>query len=192
MKKIVLFTVLCCVGLFVKAQDEESDENRKGLKKENVFAGGYLGLTFGDYTLINVSPQVGYRFSRWFAAGVGLNGQYVNYKDRYSNGDIYRKVEQGVVGLNFFGRFFPVNQVFLQVQPEANYLFGNETYYQPSKEEYKLDAVIAPSFLVGGGVMLSPSGKSGVVISLMYDILQDKDSPYGNKPIYNIGFNFGL
>jgi hypothetical protein len=196
MKKIVLLFVLCCIMVSVKAQYEEADvDNSKGLKKENVFVGGYLGLTFGDYTLINVSPQVGYRFTRYFAMGLGLNGQYINYKDRDVNGEVYRKVSQGVAGLSLFGRFYPINNfdLFLQAQPEANYIFGNETYYQPAKEEYKLDAMIAPSLLLGGGVVLNSGSKGGVVISIMYDVLQHEDSPYEtHKPIYNVGFSIGL
>jgi hypothetical protein len=194
MKKIVMFSLLCGLFLVSKAQsDQEEEKSEKGFKKENVFVGGNFGLTFGDYTLINVSPQVGYRFTKLFAAGVGINAQYVGYKDRdiYS-GDVYRKVSQGVTGLNIFGRFYPINQFFLQVQPEANYLFGKETYYQPAKEQYKLDAVIAPSLLMGGGAMLGGNGRSGFVISVLYDVLQHENSPYGKKPIYNIGFNVGL
>lgn len=192
MKKFVLFSLLSCATFLAKAQDEqEKTDEEKGFKKENVFVGGYLGLSFGDYTLINVSPLVGYRFSKLFAAGLGINAQYVSYKERDFNGDVLRKVEQGVTGLNVFARFYPIEQLFLQAQPEANYLFGNETYYQP-KEKYKLDAVIAPSFLVGGGAVLSSNGRSGFVISILYDVLQHEDSPYGNKPVYSVGFNVGL
>ena len=191
MKKIVFFAVLCSLSFMVNAQEEEVKE--KGFKKENVFVGGNFGLTFGDYTLINISPQVGYRFSDLFAAGVGINGQYVGYKDReFYSGDVYRKVSQGVAGLNVFGRIYPIKQVFLQAQPEANYVFGKEIYYQPTKQEYKLDAEIAPSLLLGGGAVLSPNGRSGFLISVMYDVIQHKNSPYGKKPVYNFGFNFGL
>jgi len=195
MKKTILFSLFLCAAFISNAQDERSEpDEEKGFKKENVFVGGNFGLTFGDYTLINLSPQVGYRFSKWFAAGVGINGQYVGYKDRAFNGDVYRKVSQGVAGLNVFGRVFPINNfgLFLQAQPEANYLFGKETYYQPSKEEYKLDATIAPSFLLGGGIILGSGGRGGTMISVMYDVLQHEDSPYSNRPIYNFGFVVNL
>jgi hypothetical protein len=194
MKKIVLFALLWGVVFIANAQEaQEEATEEKGFKKENVFVGGNFGLTFGDYTLINVSPQIGYRFNRLLAAGVGINAQYVGYKDRdIFSGDVYRKVSQGVTGLNVFGRFYPIPQLFLQVQPEANYLFGKETYYQPTKEQYKLDAVIAPSLLMGGGAVLGGNGRSGFVISILYDVMQHEDSPYGNKPVYNVGFNVGL
>jgi hypothetical protein len=191
MKKSLLFLGLICITFSAFAQ-EEKEEGTKGFQKEKVFIGGNFGLTFGDYTLINISPQVGYRFTKLFAAGVGINGQYVGYKDRTFNGDLYRKVSQGVTGLNVFGRLYPVNQFFLHAQPEANYLFGKETFYQPSKEEYKLDAAIAPSLLLGGGAVLSSGGRGGFVISVLYDVLQHENSPYGRRPVYNVGFNVHL
>ena len=189
MKKIILLATLITFTTLVKAQDDETE--KKGFQKEKLFVGGNFGLTFGDYTLINISPQIGYRFTKLFAAGVGINGQYVGYRDRDFNGNTLRKVKQGVTGLNVFGRLYPINQFFLQVQPEANYLFGKEIYFDP-KQEYKLDPAIAPSLLIGGGAVLGQGGRGGMVITVMYDVLQHERSPYSNKPIYNIGFNIGL
>ena len=192
MKKLLLVQCALIISFCLFAQtEEEKPEVKKGFQKERLFAGGNFGLTFGDYTLINISPQVGYRFSRLFAAGVGLNAQYVSYKERYLNGDAYRKVTQNVTGLNLFARFYPLEQFFIQAQPEANYIFGKQIFYGPPKQEYRLDAVIAPSLLLGGGAAL-PTGKGAFIISASYDVLQDKNSPYGKRPIYNFGYNFNF
>ncbi len=113
MKKLLLVPCALIISFCLFAQTaEEQPENNKGFQKERLFAGGNFGLTFGDYTLINISPQVGYRFSQRFAAGVGLNAQYVSYKERYLNGDAYRKVAQNVTGLNVFARLYPLKQFF--------------------------------------------------------------------------------
>lgn len=184
--------MLCLTTLLGTGQEKDTTGKTRGFQKEKLFFGGNFGLTFGDYTLINISPQIGYRFTKTFAAGVGINAQYVGYKERdiYTN-NVYRKVSQGVTGLNVFGRLYPVNQFFLQLQPEANYIFGKQTYYQPTKEEYKLDAMIVPSLLAGGGAAL-PAGRGAFIISVFYDVLQDKNSPYGKKPVYNFGYNIGF
>lgn len=191
MKKLLFVFSLLLANVFVFAQSEDSTENKKGLRKENLFVGGNFGLTFGDYTLLNVSPQLGYRFTKNFAAGVGVNAQFVGYKERDYNGDVYRKVSQGVTGLNIFGRLYPVDQFFIQLQPEANYIFGKQTYFQPTKVEYKLDAVIVPSLLAGGGAVL-PAGRGSFIASVFYDVLQNSNSPYGKRPVYNFGYNIGL
>ncbi|MER3463116.1 MAG: hypothetical protein C4329_00445 [Chitinophagaceae bacterium] len=189
MKKIVLALVVVCLVSNAFAQEE-----KKGFQKEKVFVGGNLGLSFGDYTLINLSPQIGYRFNKFIGAGLGINGQYISLKERDYNGDPYRKVSQGVVGLNLFGRFYPIEHFMIQVQPEGNYIFGNQKFYATSYQseaKYKLDAVIVPSILVGGGLVI-PSGRGATIMSLMYDVLQQQHSPYGKQPIVNVGFNINL
>jgi hypothetical protein len=188
MKKIVLLltVVFCSIVLF--AQDEQKP---KGLNKDKLFAGGSFGLTFGSYTLINLSPQIGYRFNKYLAAGTGLNLIYASQKEEDIYGRDYRKVVQGIAGLNLFARFYPVQQFLIQIQPEGNYIFGKQIFYQPVKETYKLDAEIVPSLLAGGGLVV-PSGKGEFITTIMYDVLQKPNSPYGNRPIVNVGYNFNF
>ena len=193
MKKGLVWLLLLVAFLQqAQAQDVVEETQKKGFQRDKMFMGGNFGLTFGDYTLINISPQLGYRFTDFFAAGIGVNGQYISIKDRLWNGDLYSKFSRGVVGLNVFGRVYPISQVMLQVQPEANYVFGKNKFYDSDPPQvYKSDALIAPSLLVGGGAVL-PAGRSAMIISVFYDVLQDKNSPYGRRPIYNFGYNFGF
>jgi len=190
----ILIVAFCTSTLFSFAQEqgEEKEEKVKGFQKEKLFVGGNFGLTFGSYTLISISPQIGYRFTDFVAAGVGLNLQYVQIKEKYTNGELYWKSTQGVTGLNVFGRLYPLRQFMIQVQPEMNYIFGNEIYYDTNPEqEYKLDAQIVPSLLVGGGLVI-PSGRGALITSVFYDVLQDPASPYGKRAIVNFTFNIGL
>ena len=190
MKKAFLFCfcVLCFCSAF--SQDEEP-ENEKGFKKENIFIGGNFGLSFGDLTLINVSPQVGYRFSNFFAAGIGINGQYVSLKRRFNDGSPYSKTSQGVLGMNLFGRIYPISNLMFQVQPEANYIFGKQLFYGSPNQEYKMDALIVPSLLLGAGAVI-PSGRGSFIASVFYDVLQDPNAPYGTRPFLNFGYNISL
>lgn len=189
MKK-TLFCLAVFSCLWAGAQ-QEADSTSGGLKKENVFIGGNFGLALGRYTLINISPQVGYRFNKTLAAGMGVNLLYISQKDRDIYGNNYRKLVQGITGLNIFGRVYPIQNVMLQLQPEANYIFGKQIFYQPVKETYKLDAMIVPSLLAGGGIVL-PNERGAMIISMMYDVLQHADSPYGPKPVINFGYNVNL
>lgn len=191
MKKWVLVGLLFLVCTsFIHAQDEA--EGKKGFDKSKLFFGGNFGLSFGDYTLINISPQVGYRFNKTLAAGMGFNMQYISVKNRYQNGTTYSKTSQGVMGLNIFGRVYPAQFFLLQVQPEANYVWGKTKYYdgtQPS--EISLDAKIVPSLLLGGGVAM-PAGRGAFLATVFYDVLQNTYSPYGRQAIFNFGYNFGF
>lgn len=190
MKKYILVLLILLSSHVLLAQEEDPEEERKGFQKEKVFFGGTFGMGFGNITRINISPQIGYRFTDYFAAGTGINFQYVAFKQKYTNGELFHKSSQGVIGLNVFGRVYPLRQFMLQVQPEANYIFGKEIYYDTNpRQEYTLDTKIVPSLLAGGGVVL-PSGRSALIISVFYDVLQDSSSPYGNRPIVNFTFNF--
>ncbi len=190
MKNTIFILVLFLSSILCFAQEEPA-EDKKGFQKEKIFIGGNFGLTFGDYTLINVSPQVGYRFNNYLAAGLGINAQYISVKQYAYGGQEYSKTSQGVTGLNIFGRVYPIDQIMIQVQPEANYVFGNIKYYTSPPQTTKLDALIVPSLLIGGGAVI-PSGRGAFIASVFYDILQDKNSPYGARPIYNFGYNISL
>jgi hypothetical protein len=72
--------VICNNALLGAAGTGRKDEKEKGFQKDRLFVGGNFGLSFGNYTFINVSPQLGYRFNRFLAAGAGVNLQYVGIK----------------------------------------------------------------------------------------------------------------
>ena len=189
MKKLLFFVVLISFTAAVYGQDEEMPVSTL---KDKLFAGGSLGLSFGRYTFINLSPQIGYRFNKYLSSGVGFNLIYASQKEEDSYGRDYRKITQGITGLNLFARFYPFEKFLIQIQPEANYIFGNVRYYQPPAEgKYKLDAEIVPSFLAGAG-MVVPTGNGALITTIMYDVLQKTSSPYGNKPIVNVGYNFNF
>jgi hypothetical protein len=186
MKKFVLLVIFALSCHLVFAQDEEvQEENNK------LFVGGNFGLAFGGYTLINIAPQLGYRFNRFVSAGLGLNLVYTSLKEQDYYGNDFSKTSQWVTGLSMFTRFYPTQKFLIQIQPEANYMFGNIKYYQPTETEYKLNAEIVPSLLAGGGLVV-PSASGAFITTVMYDLLQKTNSPYGNRPIVSFGYNMNF
>lgn len=140
-------------------------------------------MSFGSsYTLVNVSPQVGYRFNRYVAAGAGVNFIYTNYK--YIG---YRE-DYGVGGLNIFGRVYPIQQAFIQLQPEMNYTWGKQKY--DTGGEQKLDGKFVPSLLAGAGVAIPMGQRGAFLVMVQYDVIQNARSPYGSNAFISIGFNF--
>src|SRR6478735_10439240 len=181
---IVLFTILA-VSVF--AQDEE--EEKKGFDKNKLFFGGTFGASFGSYTFVNVSPQVGYRFNKFFAAGTGINFIYSAAKYDYGSAALNYKNEYGVVGLNIFGRVYPLEFLLIQAQPEMNYTWGKVHFYDGTPDQ-KLEAKFVPSLLVGAGAAIPTGGKGAMTIMYQYDVVQDPRSPYGTGAFLSIGFNF--
>jgi hypothetical protein len=99
MKKFLM--VACLFALFsaVAVAQDEQEEPKQGFDKSKLFFGGNFGLGFGNVsTLINVSPQIGYRFNRYLAAGAGINFIYSSYKYQFANPEY--KEQFGVAGLN--------------------------------------------------------------------------------------------
>ena len=43
--------------------------------------GGNFSLQFGDYTVVGISPQIGYDFSKYLTAGAGFG--YTYFKDKH-------------------------------------------------------------------------------------------------------------
>jgi hypothetical protein len=180
---LMLVILLTTLSLTTKAQDEEP---RKGFDKSKLFVGGSFGAGFGSSsTLVNVSPQIGYRFNDYFAAGAGINFIYSSYK--YYGPDY--KANYGVTGLNIFGRVYPFQYAFLQAQPELNYTWGKYKFGDGTEE--KLDGKFVPSLLGGVGAAI-PSGRGAFLIMVQYDLLQNERTPYGTQAFFNFGYNIGL
>ncbi|MEO5997215.1 MAG: hypothetical protein ABIN89_10760 [Chitinophagaceae bacterium] len=193
MKKYLLCAVMMLVIYLpaVLAQREEPEPTeKKGFDKSKLFIGGNLGASFGDYSLANISPQLGYRFNDYLAAGVGINFLYSSIKYRYSDGSLDSKTSYGVTGLNVFGRVYPIKYILLQAQPELNYVWVKEKYYDGTPD-YKIPGKLVPSLLLGGGAVI-PQGPGALVIMVQFDVLNQAQNPYGNRPIYNFGYNIGF
>ncbi|RYY31225.1 MAG: hypothetical protein EOO04_02090 [Chitinophagaceae bacterium] len=190
MKKILAAVLVMFAAFAVNAQEEAVEKT--GFDRSRLFAGGNFALNFGSITIVNISPQLGYRFNRYLAAGVGVNAQYSSFRTLNAyDGSTFSRENFGVGGLNIFGRFYPIDQVILQVQPEANYVWGKVKYYNPA-QEVKLDGKIVPSVLVGAGGAIPMGGAGAFIVMAQYDLLQNERTPYGNKIFFNFGYNFGL
>ena len=183
MKKI--FGLLIC-GICILQTAFAQDSDGKGFDKSKLFVGGTLGLAFGTYTIVNISPLVGYRFSPYFAAGAGVNYSYYGYDDGYYTS------KQTYAGMSLFGRVYPIQQLFIQVQPELNYMWASQTPDGGQNlPQLKINQFV-PSLLMGGGAAIPTGANGAITISVMYDVLQNIWSPYYHQAVYGFGYNIGF
>jgi hypothetical protein len=85
-----------CLGLlvlttvyFVSGAQEDSTENR-GFKKEKLFTGGSVSLSFGTGSfLVGVNPVLGYSLTDWADAGIAVNYTYASQRLYYGNTNVY-------------------------------------------------------------------------------------------------------
>lgn len=170
MKKLITLTfLLVAFGLSASAQ--------YGLSRFTF--GGGLGLQFGNYTLINIAPQVGYNVNSYFNVGVGVT--YTHFNQKYDT----ERHKQNYLGLNVYGRFYPTSFLVLMIQPEINRMWRT-VENRRSGATYSDDKIV-PVCLVGGGLRFGP-----VTAMLKYDIAQNSSSPYGTRLFYSVGYTFGF
>lgn len=188
-KLLLLFAFVGCLTS-LKAQEIE-DTGVKGFDKNKLFVGGNFALSFGNVTIVNISPQLGYRFNRFLAAGVGINAQYSAFKTEYANGATYSRESYGVGGINIFGRFYPIPYLFIQAQPEMNHVWVKTKYYDTNPAtEFKVRRFV-PSLLGGVGGAI-PAGRGYFIVMAQYDVLQQAYTPYGSKAFFSFGYNLGF
>lgn len=198
MKKItgvILALSICSLGtLAEEAATEPTDskpaEDSKQWKPEeskprssirdNLFFGGYINLSFGDYSVIGIEPMVGYRVNPKFSTGVKVKYDYIN-DDR--NG---RDRTTSSYGGSIFGRYRVTPKFYLQLEPAT---YNYETFYVGGGS----DRDWVPYFFAGGGYRQPLGNKSWLYAEIMFDLLMDDKSPYDDwTPFFSIGAGTGF
>jgi hypothetical protein len=195
-KSFLLLALFILSGSFLFAQQTEEAE-QKGFKKENLFTGGSISLSFFNNSfLIGASPVFGYSLTKWADLGLVGNYNYTSYRDYYTIED---KLHQSVYGGGVFTRLFPVRFLFAQAQFEHNWI---HLKYIPapgggSSFSQTLDG---NSLLVGAGYTTGrdPDGRNVYgYLAILFDVLKESNSPYRDNlnraiPIIRAGFNVPL
>lgn len=175
MKRIVI-VLLSLWALQAQSQEKENIEE-KGFKKENLFSGGSVTLSFYNNSfLIGGNPMIGYNITKWLDAGLVANYNYASYRDVSTFND---RLRQKTYGGGAFTKIYPVKFLFAQAQLEHN--FVAQKYKLPGGSFEKSGSVSANSLLVGGGYTTSRypgSGQPFFYISILYDVMENANSPY--------------
>ncbi len=159
-----------------KTTTSVSSSSSRGFSSGRIVLGGSLGMSFGDYTNINVSPQIGYMVSNYLTLGGGVSYNYYGQK----NADYTRNY----LGANLYARAYPIQYITLFAQPEVQRSWGKSGGVNDAEDVFAC-------LLLGAGLVI-PTGNNAVTISFYYDVLQHRSSPYGNKIGYSVGYTFRL
>ncbi len=196
MKKILLFIAL---GMFVfhlnaqtssdstqnqpKFTPQEKNQKQKkepSFKMSRLFFGGSLGFSFGSVTSIRINPLIGYSLTPKLSAGItGLyeyNGYETNYgKQNYSN-----------YGGSVFSRFRFIPQLYAH----AEFSYINYEFSGLNNSSYRQGV---PFLFLGGGFAQRIGGNSFFYAQILFDVLQDSNSPYAEwAPFYSVGVSIGF
>lgn len=172
-KHVILlpFILLYCLSLL----SQESSSNNKGFSWDKVVLGGNVGASFGDYTFINLSPNLGYYLNENLIAGIGAT--YIYYDEPfYGSSNMY--------GGRIFSDYLFLENFILHAEYEVLNLEIFDRYGFS-------DRINIGSFLVGGGIRSNLGGRSYASLMLLYNLNESVYSPYTN-PIFRVGFGIGL
>lgn len=170
------------VNELTKKQTKQVDLDAQSNKfqKENLRFGGNFGLSFGTITVIDISPMVGYQFTRMIQAGMGFIYNY------YADNRFSPRFSLNVFGVNPYIQFSPIQKFFLRGEYGLMNYNTNFSPFLPVNREW----VHYP--LVGGGFLLPVGGNGGISASLMWNLNDNDASIYGSNPIIRLGFMLGL
>jgi len=196
MKKFILSLLIIITAKNLTAQynDYEENNSNSGFKKENIFLGGALSLGFGSGSFaVGGNPEIGYSLTRWLDAGLVFN---VNYYSQtlygyYQGQDI--KSNSFNYGGGIFTRVYPLPFLFLQLQPEYNWISYNTKYPDFTDK----NTVSAGSLIGAIGYGQRVVGQGSYFFSIGLDLMTNQYSPYldgyGHPyPIIRGGFDIYL
>jgi hypothetical protein len=160
---------------------------------ERLVYGGNFGLAFGDQTLIDLSPTIGYRLSNQFTIGTGISYKYSQIKD-YTldmNSGKWYDYSSNVIGGSFWARYHIIENVFAHVEVEQLQINYNYTSVNGSEPTKIKDNAGVTSVLVGGGYRQPLGNRVYFNILLLYNLNETDFSPYKN-PIIRAGISIGM
>ncbi|MBS1747541.1 MAG: hypothetical protein JST21_15350 [Bacteroidetes bacterium] len=199
MKQIIFSTLIFMAATSIKAQSNDYSDNKSGgFKKENVFVGGSISLGFGSGSFgVGANPEIGYSVAQWLDAGIAAN---INYNSQrlynYGSSGYYNAGKASIFnyGAGVFARVYPLPFLFIQAQPEINWISISQKDNYGNKIK---QTVNAPSLIGALGYSQRVITQGSYFFMIGLDLINDKNSPYNDgyghaMPIVRGGFDIYL
>lgn len=159
---------------------QEAAPQQKKSASDKIYFGGYMNLSFGNYTIIGIEPMIGYKLIPRLSIGAKFRYDYIQDK-RYD--ETYTSSSYGA---SIFSRLILVRGLYAHVE-YAGYNYKRYVESGESEREW------VPFLLVGAGYSLRLGKRASVNAQILFDVLQDDQSPYKNwEPFYSVGVGVGF
>jgi len=143
---------------------------------DKVYYGGTVTLSFGSSTRIGFFPMIGYKFTPKISGGAEFGYEYVSYNSSQSTHNY---------GGSVFGRY----RVGRALYAHAEYQNMN---YEVFSSANSSNREWVPALLLGGGFVKPIGPRTSAYAEVLFDVMQDSNSPYGWDPIVNFGVCVGF
>ncbi|NQZ76186.1 MAG: hypothetical protein HRT61_08755 [Ekhidna sp.] len=171
--KSLLASTLIFFSCSLLAQNKLSDR---------IFFGGGGGFnTSSAQTNISLSPQVGYKVTDRYLAGIGITYQYVKVKQPFD-------ATLSNFGWSLFNQFIVTDQFFAHAEFERltfEYLISAE---QTATQGFN-------SLLIGAGYAEPFGGRASFNVTALYNVLYDESvdpRPYNSPWVIRAGVGIGM
>ena len=197
MKKIILFVLFTVLVSYAQTTNPDTTKPSQTTSPPEVqqsqpskwYYGGTVGFNFwGDYFYLSVNPLVGYQVSPKFSVGGKVQYAYIN-DQRYAG----LELTSHNYGAGIFARYRPIYQIYLHA--EFDYAsYEDYTIYDPLVGDPYAESERnwVPFLLLGGGLVQRVGPNAAVYVEVLFDVLQNENSPYGWDPIISVGGGVGF
>jgi hypothetical protein len=159
--------------------------------KPILIGGGLIAGGSAHSFQMGLNPELVKSYTSYFDGGLAMNIYYESYNAYEFNPIRSRNFHYGI---STFARLWPLESIFIQVQPEYNWTWSSQKDVQQGTSG-TINYGTA-SFLAGIGY--GHHSEDGMTyMSIMFDLANDVRSPYRNgfstpQPIFRAGIGFPL
>ena len=194
MKIKILFIILFnFLSVFSFAQSEEDPAVKDLQFNQRLVYGGGFGMQFGNVTLLDFSPSIGYRVSDQLTLGTGISYKY-NYIKEYTldlNSGSWYDYSSNVYGGSIWGRYYILRNIFAHAEIEQLRIDYKYTSVSSTIPTLVKNGVDVTSVLVGGGYRQPLGGRVFFNILVLFNLNETDFTPYSN-PIIRAGISVGM
>jgi hypothetical protein len=195
MKSKIVFISVFTLLYFISYAQNTVVTTQPNLNAKPTFVGGgiILGAGSGSFQF-GLNPELVKSYNQYIDLGLAMNLYYASYKNNALLTGYSYKTNNTQIGFGGFLRAWPLEQFFIQIQPEYNWTFSNAKNYTQGTSGSS--NVSAPSVLAGIGYgKRNESGFS--YFSVMFDLVNSQQSPYRMgqltaQPILRAGFGIPI
>jgi hypothetical protein len=200
MKKKFVYLILFALCNSISVNAQEVVKTMPSMNVNPIFIGGnvVIGGGAGSFQL-GLNPEMYKRINDYVDIGAATNLFFQSFNPTISNGLPGTSSRSFQLGVGGFTRIWPIEQFFIQIQPEYNYTWsrfkdrGTEGVNAGASRSIRFGA---ESLLAGIGY--GTRSENGMTyFSVMIDLLKNPNSPYRDgfnraDPIIRAGFAFPI
>jgi hypothetical protein len=158
-----------------KKEQRTPDQKKSAMPTlKKFYIGGTFGATFGKYSSITISPEIGYAIKP--SLYTGLRFYYTYSKQIVNLGAREESYEYHTYGIGTFLRWYAFKDLYLHIAPELiNY---QNNYQDPVTGGVVESTNWVPFVWAGAGYRKMAGKRSWISVHVLFDLLQDNNSPY--------------